>query len=484
VSVDAPVRPAFWSVPGWVETDGPAVGDFARMVGFGPDPEQQLALDALFGVDGKGRPASFEMAVICSRQNLKTALFEMAALGWLFLCQQRLIVWSAHEFRTAQEAFRHMTELLEGCDYTRRQLRHIHRASGNEAIELDTGQRLIFKARTKGSGRGLTGNKLILDEAFALLPMHMGALLPTLSAVPDPQVLYGSSAGREESEVLRSIRDRGRPGRDPSLAYMEWCAPEDSCEREACEHELGAPGCALDDEEKWALANPALGRRITVEHIRAERRALPPAEFARERLGWWDDPETASLVISLSRWADLEDAGSQIVGDLVFAFDVTPSRDFGSIAVAGRRADGLLHVEVVDVQPGTHWLQERLRRLLVDHPAAGPLVVDEYSPAASELSDLRAEGIPVQPFNGRELAQACGQFYDLVVDSRGLRHLGQHELSTALKGAAKRDLGDGGWAWGRLKSTANISPLVAVTLAVRGFLVYGEGLGPDDLTVR
>jgi hypothetical protein len=232
------------------------------------------------------------------------------------------------------------------------------------------------------------------------------------------------------------------------------------------------------------LANPALGRRITVEHIRAERRALPPAEFARERLGWWDDPETASLVISLSRWADLEDAGSQIVGDLVFAFDVTPSRDFGSIAVAGRRADGLLHVEVVDVQPGTHWLQERLRRLLVDHPAAGPLVVDEYSPAASELSDLRAEGIPVQPFNGRELAQACGQFYDLVVDSRGLRHLGQHDLSTALKGAAKRDMGDGAWAWARRLSSANISPLVAVTLAVRGFLVYGEGLGPDDLTVR
>ncbi len=77
----------------------------------------------------------------------------------------------------------------------------------------------------------------------------------------------------------------------------------------------------------------------------------------------------------------------------------------------------------------------------------------------------------------------CGQFFDLVAEKQ-LRHLGQPELVAALSGAAKRDLGDGAWAWGRRVSSANIAPLVAATLAVRGFLVYGEGLGPDDVTVR
>jgi hypothetical protein len=43
-------------------------------------------------------------------------------------------------------------------------------------------------ARSKGAGRGFTGHKIILDEAYALDDKHMAALFPTLTAVPDPQV--------------------------------------------------------------------------------------------------------------------------------------------------------------------------------------------------------------------------------------------------------------------------------------------------------
>ena len=156
-----------------------------------PDPAQRLALDAIFA-QKDGRSAAFEVAVISSRQNIKTAIFKMAALGWLFITGERLVVWSAHEFPTAAEAFRDLDDLVTGCDYLRRQVRNIYRGNGDESIELLSGARLIFKTRTKGGGRGLSGRKVILDEGFALRPMHMGALLPTLSAQPDPQVLYGS----------------------------------------------------------------------------------------------------------------------------------------------------------------------------------------------------------------------------------------------------------------------------------------------------
>jgi hypothetical protein len=74
-------------------------------------------------------------------------------------------------------------------------VKRIYNGNGEERIEMNGGARLLFKARTKTGGRGLTGDKVILDEAFALQPGHMGALLPTLSVRPDPQVLYGSSAG-------------------------------------------------------------------------------------------------------------------------------------------------------------------------------------------------------------------------------------------------------------------------------------------------
>ena len=280
-------EPAFCHIPPYDRTDGDLVAELARAAGLPPDPAQRLALDAIFA-QKDGRSAAFEIALISSRQNIKTATFKMAALGWLFITDERLVVWSAHEFPTAAEAFRDLDDLVTGCDYLRRRVRNIYRGNGDESIELMSGARLIFKTRTKGGGRGLSGRKVILDEGFALRPMHMGALLPTLSAQPDPQVLYGSSAGLAESDVLRGVRDRGRAGTDPRLAWIEFCAPPPSevcAAGDGCTHALGTPGCGCDEPELWQAANPALGRRITPEYIAAERRALPPSEFGRERMG-------------------------------------------------------------------------------------------------------------------------------------------------------------------------------------------------------
>ena len=53
---------------------------------------------------------------------------------------------------------------------------------------------------------------------------------------------------------------------------------------------------------KWAKANPALGSRIDVDTIRDERVSMSSLEFARERLGWWDEP-SAGQVIPGPGWA-------------------------------------------------------------------------------------------------------------------------------------------------------------------------------------
>ena len=63
-----------------------------------------------------------------------------------------------------------------------------------------------------------------------------------------------------------------------------------------------------------------------------------------------------------------------------------------------------------------------------------------------------------------DYGKACGLFVD-PVGERQLRHLGQDELDAAIRGAKARPLVDR-WAWSRTKSTVNISPLVAATLAL------------------
>ena len=478
-------EPAYCHIPAYDVTDGPVVADLARLAGLPPDPSQALALDAIFARAGD-RSAAFEIALISSRQNIKTATFKMAALGWLFITGERLVVWSAHEFQTAAEAFRDLDELVTGCDVLRREVKAIYRGNGDESIELVSGARLIFKTRTKGGGRGLSGRKVILDEGFALRPMHMGALLPTLSAQPDPQVLYGSSAGLADSDVLRAVRDRGRAGGDPRLAWIEFCAPPPAvvcAAGDGCTHAVGTPGCGCDDPVLWAQANPALGRRISAEYIAAERRALPPGEFGRERMGWWDDPLDGGTPISGGEWGACVDAASVVADPVGLAFAVAPGGTSAAVAVAGRRADGRAHGELVDHQPGTGWLLGRVLEL-AGRLKPCVLVINPVGAAGDFQASLTEHGFAVKPGPGerrlqpvgtREYAQACGALADDVRNGRW-RHLGQWPLDTAVEGAGTRPLADA-WAWSWKHSAADISPLEAVTLARHGYMTHGVNTG-------
>lgn len=473
------VEPAYRSVPPYTRTLGPEVADLARLADFGPDPEQEMVLDAIFAIDEHGRSIAFEAAAIACRQNLKTGLFKQAVLGWLFVTDQRLIVWSAHEFRTTQEAFRDLDTLITGSDVLRKRVKHIYRGNGDEAIELVDDRRLIFKARTKGGGRGLSGDKVILDEAFALQPMHMGALLPTLSARPDPQVLYGSSAGMAESVVLRGVRDRGRAGADGRLAYFEWCAPPpaEACEDGArCTHHLDAVGCGCDNPGLWRRANPAIGRRITVDHIAAERRALPPAEFGRERMGWWDDPSEDVNPFPAQEWRARVDVTSPRPERPALAIAITRDRSMAAIGSAGV-VDGLSHVDVLDHRPGTGWIVERAAQLY-DEIGACALALDPAGPAGALEVTLTAKDSTgkalfstspaagerlLMVINAREYAQACGALVDDVVNDR-LRHRNRPELNGAVKSVRTRPLADA-YAWSRKDSSADITPIETVTVA-------------------
>jgi hypothetical protein len=57
-------------------------------------------------------------------------------------------------------------------------------------------------------------------------------------------------------------------------------------------------------------------------------------------------------------------------------------------------------------------------------------------------------------------------FFDLAT-TKGLRHIGQPDLTDALKGARKNsEDGEGAWRWGRRKSASDITPLYAATVAL------------------
>jgi hypothetical protein len=358
----------------------------------------------------------------------------------------------------------------------------VKRSHGEEGVYLKSGQRLRYKTRTKGGGRGFSADCVILDESMVIPEAFLGALMPTLSARPNPQLWYtGSAVDQEHMEhgvVFARVRERALQGEDPSLAYFGWSPP--------FEKPSDIPASVAGDAATWAVANPALGIRINPEHIAKEHRSMDPRTFAVERLGVGDWPRVTGedgSVISVKAWLSLVDPRSQPVDPLIFALDVSPDRSSAAVAVAARRDDGLVHVEVMKHKRGTGWVVDWLSERVSKHEPYAT-VLDGRGPAASLTADLENAGVVVTELDSSEHAEACGVFFD-AVDQRTLRHLGTLEMTTALRGAVKRPFGDA-WAWSRKSSSVDICPLVAATLAVGqlGSTVVGDfvmSFSDDDL---
>ena len=441
--------PRVSSVPPYSSSAGVEACELAASCGLTLDPWQQHALVAACGEGKNGKWSAFEVGLIVPRQNGKGAILEARELAGLFLFGETLILHSAHEFKTAAEAFRRVLELVESTDDLRRRVAKIRTSHGEEGIELRTGARLRFVARSTGSGRGFSADCVILDEAFKLPQEAIGALMPTLSARPNPQIWYTSSAGHRESDVLRAMRDRGVTGTDPALCYLEWSAD---------------PASALDDPVAWRLANPALGIRISEEHVRREMSAMSDLEFRRERLGIWDDPEGADAALPIDVWTALHDRKSRGSDPVAFGVDVSPDGS-AAIAAASAREDGRIHVEVVEHRPGTVWVVSRLAEL-VRRWSPSAVVIDVGSPAGAMLPELDAAGIVLTRIAGREMAQASVAFAALV-SNQVVHHIDQPGLTAAVAGAKRRSVGDL-WTFGRRGSFVDISPLIAVALASWG----------------
>lgn len=530
-----PAKPRVCVVPPYVYTYGPDARDLAAAAGLVLDPWQADILDASLGVDAAGRYTAFEVALWVSRQNGKGGFIEARELAGLFLLGEQLIMHTAHEVKTSMEAFRRLVLCLgrlgrkindnlyevDGPDGVIKV--KVNFANGDEGVErLDTGQRIRFIARSKGSGRGFSGDLIILDEAFALTPAMIEALMPTMSARENPQLIYASSPplSFDDGEVMFGIRARGEPEPDPDhpddpvpapapeLAYFDYGLAGDLehlKHGDGCPTDCTRPEIDLDDEANQRAANPAFGYRITAKFTARERRGMTDQGFARERLGIWParDVKKEPPPIDPRLWIAMCEPTSRRAGDVTLGVDVTPMRDRAAILLYGHRADGLGHVQVVSYAAGVDWVVPRLLELReqLDPVAIG---LDAAGAAGALIAALRdaeilttderekrriADGFPHRaevPFTrgdiavprAREVAAGVGNFVDAARGLR-LRHTNQPPLNDAVAGARFRPLGDA-VAWGRRLAQSDISPLVAATLARWAFYECVDALDGDD----
>jgi hypothetical protein len=314
---------------------------------------------------------------------------------------------------------------------------------------MKSGQEVRVKARSTGSGRGFSCDCVLLDEAQILGAPAWSAILPTMSARPNPQVwLFGTPpTENDDGEVFERIRATGLEGKESRIAYLEWSAERDD---------------PIDDPATWAKANPAYGTRIDHEAIATELASMSEEQFRLERLGIWPAVGRHIPVVKPSDWRALQSAGPE-TGAAPVALGVDMSHGL-QISVAGAWVVGdAIHIEEVwagnDVPAALRWIVA----------AAGKrteVVIDNLSPAKQMIPELLAQRLKVKASTAGDMAKGCLMF-ETRVNTSMLSHSGQPQLESAVAGARKRPIGDaGGWGWDRRDATVSIHPLVAATLAL------------------
>ena len=449
-----------------------------EVAGFVLDPWQRMVLRESLAESEPGKWARTEVGLLVPRQNGKGTVLEAREILGLFRLGEQLMIHTAHQYKTAQEHFLRVVGRIDDVPELKNQVRAIRTAAGEQGVISKEGNRLRFLARKGGSGRGFSAPFVAFDEAYELAEATMADMVPATSAMPRRQRWYTGSAvdqmTMDNGVVLARVRERGMRGDEPRLAYFEWSLDLEN-------PDMLDPDRVLD-EDALVQSNPGYGIRISWEAVEDETKTLAHRTAAVERHNVGDWPPTSGLtdfVIDPAVWDSLAQPGFGSEGlQPCFGFDVAPDQSWASILAGFPCDDGVPLLEVVEHRHGVRWLVERMLQLCAEHDPFAVLCGDS-SPAMMFVHRLEEQDIRVEVVSTSDHAKACGLLVSLV-ENEGVRHRGEPELQSAVRGAARRYYGDS-WLWSRKLSRVDISPLVAGTLALWGWSTLWDGGGTVEI---
>ena len=342
-----------------------------------------------------------DVAVIVARQNGKSELLVPFVVRRLLM--GRRIMHAAQNRALPRQVFSRVAELMlsEHRSLLKRKPRF---ANGQEEITLTNGGSYRIVAATRGAARGWSGDDLIIDELREIDEDFIAAAEPTISASLDPQTLYLSNAGDDESIVLNSVR--ARADSDPSLAYLEWSAD---------------PKRDISDRDGWLEANPAVGNLpgrdlmgFLERKYESYRQAGTLSIYETEHLCRWV-PSMRERMVDEYAWA----ACHGPLGDPrmpVMAVSMTPDGKRAAAAMAWQRIDGSVALRLlydvtgnpIDVKRLGEDIDKDAKRLGIRRTAYDPLTDAELAKYLRKPEKV----------TGQEWANASAQFVNLVTAKR------------------------------------------------------------------
>ncbi len=346
-----------------------------------------------------------DVAVVVGRQNGKTTLLK--ALIVQRLLAGRSVMHIAQVRELPRIMFETIADALEATDsdlFPRRRGKIIwpRRGAGSESIVLTNGGTYRIAAAVTGSARGHSIDDLLIDELREMESFDViNAAKPAQRFSENPQTIYLSNAGTDDSVVLNSLRDRGTAD-DPSLAYLEWSADPDY-----------DPG----DVRGWVQANPSIGhfpqvlRDLEKDYTAAKLGGNMPG-FETEALCRWVKTMRPALV-SNEEWNACAATGRVPKPRKTYlAVSMDPDGTRASIATAWLGPDDTCYLSVVDDVRGDPIVTSELGNLWRSHRGA-KVAFDPMTDA--ELAKFFRV---TKAVSGREFGNATSNFVGLIKSKR------------------------------------------------------------------
>lgn len=434
--------------------------------GLPPDEWQESTLDCWLGRNEDDHFTSQSCGLSLPRQNGKNFLLECRELYGLTMLGES-ILHTAHEVKTAAEAFRRLSMYFEDKERYPEladMLVRIRRTNGQEAIELNNGAFIRFAARSRGASRGMTFDLVVFDEAQELTEDQIEAVMSTMAAAPlgNRQVIYTgtppgpNSPGTVFKRLRRQCLSDDVP---PNMAWHEWSIET-------------IQDVDVTDVDLWYETNPALGIRLDEEFTRTECSTLSRDGFARERLGWWTSVEEFGGAIPTAIWNRSSRDTSPDPDECKVGYGVKFALDGTTVAltVAEKAKDGTFHVELVEhrnIADGTSWIADWL---VERKEKAASVVIDGRSNTDTLAKQLRDGGMPKRTVviaNSSNVVASTSFLLNALKEQK-LTHFPDEALDKAARYASRRNIGAGG-GWG-FASTADVdvTPIESASLALWG----------------
>lgn len=454
--------PRIWTPRSDAPTRSPALVKLADLAGLYLDDWQSLTVQIGLEFRG-GRWVRRTIVLLVARQNGKTVILESRILFGLYAVpDDRLILHTAQDRSVPREVFESLIGRIGDTPALHKRVarRGIRETNGQERIRLKDGSTYRILAPRPKAFRSWAADVLIFDEAREQRDRDLwGAAVPTQSARPNPQTWVVSNAGDPDSLVLNDLRDRGRaaaddPESDPSIAYLEWSAPDDA---------------DLDDRDGWVAANPDLGNRLTLDALIEERRSLSPERFRTERICQWVATK-AVPVIPPAAWDLVAGSPPPVAPGLprpIAGIHISGDRTYAALAIVAERDDRLV-ADLVDEwedPDGVDVLQ--IARDVVEWMKYYKIRQIGFDRAASSVVAQHVErrGLSPERIDTIEYVVAS-QNLSSSVASGHLWHRSNPSLDRQVAAAGRKTRTDGTWYVSPAESSGEVAGVLALSFAV------------------